>query len=590
MRVSLEKKRSAQKRDSNWRVRVVFSVITVGFMVIGIRLYMLQVSAYDLYSSFAENQHTAFHTLQAKRGEIFLRDGKDRYPIAVNKNYPMVFVSPREVKDKNAVILGLSKVLSMSSEEIEQHFDDMNDPFEVIAKKVTEEQAKSLQDMRLSGVYNVDETYRFYPSDRMASQVVGFVGSDEKTIRGRYGIESYWEDTLRGADGAIRQSRDSGGRWIAIADRELIPAQDGANIILTLDKSVQYKVERILQETVEMHQAKSGSILVMEPKTGKILAMASYPDFNPNEYGITEDIANFMNPSVNLAYESGSVFKPFTLAMGIDMKKISPETIYTDTGEVHSSGYVIKNSDGKSHGIQTMTNVLEESLNTGTVFVQQAVGNKDFSDYVHRFGFGEKSGIELPGEISGNIRNLDFLKRDINFYTASFGQGISVTPIQLANAYSVLANGGNLMKPHIVDRIEYPDGSLKIIEPEVVRKVIQESTSEAIKNMLRSVVVNGHGKKADVPGYLVAGKTGTAQVAKSESKGYEDAMNIGSFAGFAPLDDPQFVVLVKIDNPKDVQWAESSAAPAFRDVMSFLLEHFKIEPTEEYSVRQLQKR
>jgi len=232
---------------------------------------------------------------------------------------------------------------------------------------------------------------------------------------------------------------------------------------------------------------------------------------------------------------------------------------------------------------------LEKSLNTGVIYIEKLVGNKTFADYVERFGFGEKSGIDIPGEVSGNTKNLSNPKITINFFTAAFGQGISITPIQLAAGYAAIANNGILMKPQIIDKFRYSDGREEEVEPEEVRQVISRESAEQVSKMLRSVVTNGHGKRADVPGYLVGGKTGTAQIAKSGAKGYEEGINIGSFAGFAPTNDPQFVVLVKIVNPKGVEWAESSAAPTFGKVMKFLLEYYKVKPTEDPKTSPLAK-
>ena len=268
------------------------------------------------------------------------------------------------------------------------------------------------------------------------------------------------------------------------------------------------------------------------------------------------------------------------MASGIDAGVISPNTTYVDTGVISEAGYNIKNSDGKAYGEQTMTQVLEASLNTGVIFVEKLLGNARFKDYILKFGFGEKTGINLPGELAGNITNLKNLKSHIQFFTASYGQGLTVTPLQVLNAYSAIGNGGNLMKPQIIEKIIYSDGTEKTIEPEIIRPVIKKETSEQVKNMLESVVVNGHGKRAAVPGYRVGGKTGTAQVAKKDSVGYEDGVTIGSFAGLAPLEKPRFAVIVKIDNPKDVLWAESSAAPAFGEVMRFLLTYYNVEPSQ----------
>ncbi|MDP2837946.1 MAG: penicillin-binding transpeptidase domain-containing protein, partial [Candidatus Moranbacteria bacterium] len=224
---------------------------------------------------------------------------------------------------------------------------------------------------------------------------------------------------------------------------------------------------------------------------------------------------------------------------------------------------------------------LDESINTGVIYVEKLLGNKLFGDYLRRFGFGERTGIALPAELSGNLKNLRNEKGTINFFTASFGQGITTTPIQMVMAYGALANGGRLLKPNIVAKVIHADGQAEQYSPVEVRRVISEEASKTIGTMLRSVVVNGHGKRANVPGYTVVGKTGTAQVAKSGAKGYEEGISIGSFVGYAPLDNPRFVVLVKLDNPKNVEWAESSAAPTFGQIMKFLLEYAKIKPTED---------
>ncbi len=372
-------------------------------------------------------------------------------------------------------------------------------------------------------------------------------------------------------------------------ERQIVPARNGDSFILTIDHIVQYETEKILKSAVEKFDASGGSIIIMEPDTGKILSLANYPSFDPNNYAKAEDINAYRNPAVSDPYECGSVFKGITLAAGLDSGKITPATAFTDTGSVKEAGYTIKNSDLKANGLQTMTQVLEKSLNTGAVFVEKLLGNKNFADYVRRFGFGEKTGIDFPGENRGDIKNLDNSRIDIQFFTASFGQGITVTPIQLLSAYSALANGGVLMKPQIVEKILHSNGSTEEIQPQEIRRVISEKASLEIARMLRSVVVEGHGKNADVPGYLVAGKTGTAQVASGEKKGYEEGKSVGSFAGFAPVDNPRFAILVKIDDPKTVEWAESSAAPTFGELMKFLLEYYNIEPTVEYDKADLDK-
>lgn len=560
---------------------LVFFAVAVSIIILA-RLYSLQVIAYEKYKLSARNQRNIYQELVPERGEIFLRDGDGSYPAAVNKEMQMAYAVPRDITDREKTALLLASILEVDENLLKKKFSNDNDLFEIIKHKLSENEIAKINELDVSGIHLAPESFRYYPGSELAAQLVGFVGSDGENQIGRYGIESYWEKELRGEAGSLNQEKDAAGRWISIIDREFKPAKDGANLVLTINHPVQYEVEKILKESIEQHRADNGTIIVMEPDTGKILAMANYPSLDLNEYSKSEDMSVFLNQAVSFAYESGSVFKPITMAAGIDDRKVNPDTTFVDPGSVSVSGFTIKNSEGKSYGQQTMTQVLEQSINTGVIFVEKLLGNKKFAEYVERFGFGAKTGIELPAEIAGNTKNLTELNRDSQFYTASFGQGITVTPIQLINAYAAIANGGVLMKPQIIEKIIRSDGTVEEVKPEEIRRVISEEAAGQVGKMLRSVVVNGHGKRADVPGYLVGGKTGTAQVAKAGAKGYEEGLTIGSFAGFAPVDDPKFAVLVKIYDPKDVQWAESTAAPAFGKVMKFLLEYYKIKPTEEY--------
>jgi len=571
---------SKKRLVGSQRLYILATSIVIFGIIILARLYTLQVIAHPKYRAIAEGQHKVFSELTARRGEVYLQSKKEKYPLAVNRDYLMVFLEPKLVEDKKIVVENISYILKMEKSEIEEKLSDSDDMFEVVKRKISQEEADKIKKLNLKGVKITTENFRYYPGEELASHIVGFIGSDGEKLRGMYGIESAWENELKGENGKLSQERDNRGRWISIIDRDLIPAEDGFDLILTIDEAVQYEVEKILKEAMEKHRADSGSIIVQDSKTGKILAMTNYPDFNPNEFGKVEDMSAFINSSVSSAYETGSVFKTITLATGIDTGVISPSTTYVDTGIVHEAGYSIENSDFKSYGEQTMTEVLEKSLNTGVIFVEKLVGNKRFAEYVERFGFGNSSGIELPGEASGNIKNLEKINRDIQFFTASYGHGITATPLQLANAYSAIANNGKLMKPQIVDKIIYNNGDEKITEPEEIRQVIKSDTAKQMLEMLGSVVENGHGKRAGVLGYKVGGKTGTAQVAKSGEKGYEENITIGSFAGIAPINDPKFTVIVKIANPKDVLWAESSAAPAFGKVMNFLLNYYNVAPTE----------
>ena len=555
------------------------------------KLYFLQVISYSSFKALAENQHNIFKKLIPERGEIYLHDKNGLYPVAVNKETKMAYAVPKEMSEEDIpkTATAISQIFSLDESEILEKLKKREDMYEVLKHRLGDDEISKINETNLSGIHLASESYRYYPSAELAAQLVGFVGWSGDSFGGRYGIEASSEEELRGSEGNIFHSRDSAGRQIMIGEKEIQEAQNGTNLILTIDHIIQYETEKILKSAMEKFQADDGSIIVMETKTGKILSMANYPTYDPNNYAETEDIGAYRNLAVSSTYECGSVFKAVTMAAGLDSNKVNPETTYVDSGAVSEAGYTIRNSDLKSNGAQTMTQVLEKSLNTGVIFVEKNLGNKNFADYVKRFGFGEPTGINLPGEAGGNIKNLESLKSDIQFFTASFGQGITVTPLQLISAYNALANGGILMKPQIIDRKIYANGSEEKVMSEEVRRVISEKASLQISQMLQSVVANGHGKQAGVPGYAVAGKTGTAQVASSSAKGYEEGKNVGSFVGYAPVNDPKFTVLVKITNPKDVQWAESSAAPTFGELMKFLLEYYSIETTEEYTQADLNK-
>lgn len=575
-------RRGGGSAPSNWRIHaLVFFILAIAGMVF-LRLYSLQILSYATYRALAEGQHTLFTELFAQRGQIFLKDKNDVYPVAVNRSSEMAYAVPKEMDDPQGEAQKLADMLQLDRVELENKFKNSEDMYEVLKHRLSDDETAKIKDANLKGIHLADDTFRYYPSAELAANVLGFVGWKDNDFGGRYGLEAYFNSQLGGQSGQVTQDRDAAGRWITIGDRQIVPAQNGDSLVLTIDHTVQYETEKILKSAVENFKADSGSIIVMEPSTGKIISMATYPTFDPNAYAQVSDISAYRNPTVNDAYECGSVFKSITLAAGLDSNLITPDTTYTDTGAVTEAGYTIKNSDLKANGLQTMTQVLEKSLNTGAIHVEKLLGNKNFADYVRRFGFGEKTDIDLPGESAGNLNNLNNPRINIQFYTSSFGQGITVTPIQLISAYSSIANGGVLMKPQIVEKVIHADGSEENTQPQEVRRVISEKAALQITQMLRSVVTNGHGKRADVPGYLVGGKTGTAQVASSETKGYQEGKTEGSFAGFAPIDNPKFAILVKIDNPKGVQWAESSAAPTFGELMKFLLEYYNIEPTVEY--------
>lgn len=408
---------------------------------------------------------------------------------------------------------------------------------------------------------------RFYPDGFLASSVVGFLGFQGKNRAGQYGLEEYYEPWLSGQVG-LKNILDRVGLGNG--------STQGSSLILTLDKNIQFFAESKLEDLVSKWGASGGTVIVQDPQSGAILAMASLPNFDPNRYSDFE-YGNFVNSNIQNTFEPGSSFKTITMAAALDSGSVEPETSYFDSGEVKLAGYAIRNYDLKSHGWQTMTDVLEKSINTGAIFAMEKTGQERFLEYLERFQFGRKTDIDLAGEAAGDIKNL-YTKRPINFATAAFGQGVAVTPLQLINAYSAVANGGKLMRPYVVEKIVKPDGQSVEVRPEVAAEPLTPETSKTLTAMLVSVIENGSIKKAALPGYKIAGKTGTAQEAKPEG-GYSELL-IHNLVGFGPVENPRFTILLKLDHPSGVETAAVSLADAFGDIARFLVNYYGIPPSQ----------
>lgn len=436
--------------------------------------------------------------------------------------------------------------------------------------------------IKLTGFDFEVKKFRYYPETNIASHLLGFVSYAEEVGSGRYGLEEFFNEELTGKMGYLRGEKGVNNSVI-VNDREYIKPTTGSDLVLTIDRSVEFYACDQLQKTVDKHQAKGGTVIAMDVKTGAILAMCSVPNFDPNNYKDVSDMAVFKNPAIFDEYEPGSVFKTVTMAIALDQGKVTPNTTYHDSGEIYITGWSkpIRNSDFSTkgaHGTVDMNYVLENSLNTGAIFSMRQVGAKTFAEYVQKFGFGEKTGVELGSEASGNINNLLKKKiKDIDAAVASFGQGITVTPLQMVSAYQVFANQGYLMKPYIVKEIRHADGRTDKISPIQERQVVSEKTATTILGMLANVVFNGHSKKANIPGYYTGGKTGTAQIAVNGSYA-KDRYN-HTFIGIAPIDNPRFVLLTHIDSPKGVQYAEGSALPLWTDITTFMLQYYQVPKT-----------
>lgn len=557
------------------RMGTVSLFLLVFFILVLGRLVERQIFEHRYFAKLARQQHVDSQVVPAQRGKILVEESDDGslYPLATNVKLFSLSVVPHQVKNPALTASKLMPFLvGYEESDLIKKFETGAQYLAPLKRKMAKEEAQEILDLDLDGVYAVPEQYRYNPEDTMAAQLLGFVNREGI---GQYGLEGYFNEELGGKAGYLEAERDPFGGQIALGKRQEVNPQDGLDVVITIDRAIQYFVEKSLKAAIERHQAAQGSVVIMEPKTGKIIAMAQYPTFNPNNYN-TESIDLFTNLNTSKVYESGSVFKAFTMAAGIDSGVVGPDSSYTDTGEAVIGDRTIRNSDKVGHGVQNMSQILEKSLNTGVVYIVQKLGKNLFNKYLNAFGFPKTTGIELSGEVPAHIKDIHGWG-EIDLATMAYGQGIAVTPMQLVAAMGAIANGGKLMQPHIIDSIQYPSGAVAI-EPTLVAQAIKPTTAEVVGAMLVGVVERGHGQKAGVPGYYIAGKTGTAQIPAPRG-GYEARDTIGTFLGFGPVENPRFVMLARIDRPKDVQYAESSAAPLFGEIAKFLLDYYRIPPT-----------
>lgn len=570
----------------DWRIWFLGGAIILFGVALCCRLFFLQIKDFRYFSALARGQQQSFEVLAPPRGGVFMTSKSgENIPLAMNKKLSLVYAIPKDITDDESFSQLVSQILGKTKEEIGDKIKDKNSSYKVLAQRVEQEKVSEIKKAKLKGINFTTETARFYPYGKFASQTIGFLGFHEQInlakSSGQYGLEKYFDNILAGKEGFSEGQKDAKGRAIFSKKEKEEVAQKGADLYLTLDYNVQFQAEKVISEYCEKLGAEKGLAIVEELSTGKIKALANWKNFDPNIYWEEKTLNVFQNDAIERAYEPGSIFKPITFAIALDMQKITPEETYKDPGTIFFGTQTIKNFDGKSNGVQTMTQVLEKSLNTGAVYIQQKIGKEKFKEYIEKFDFGKKTEIELPGELPGDIRNLSY-NRDVNYATASFGQGINMTPIQFVKAASAMANRGIMMNPYIVEKKVFADGKEEFIGPEILKQVISPEASSFLAAMMVSVVKNGHAKGAQIPGYFIAGKTGTAQVANTGAGGYSD-QTIHSFFGFFPAFDPKYLIFIKIDKPQGIEFAESSAVPAFKDLAQYVINYYEIPPdyTEE---------
>lgn len=540
-----------------------------GAAILGM-LFYLQILKGEYYGALASGQQIQQEESNSSRGSIFFSDGTTILAQTVVK--PIISISSSKIPDeeKEKTIQELSAILGDTAENMALQFN----LGETIKRDLTSEQYKVLKQENLKGVY-VNEVFdRVYPNQKLASHLVGFVNVEGD---GQYGIEGFYNSTLCGKSFLKNKVTTFSILSSVLSSKKTDLDAAGKNLQLTVDYNIQYYAQKLLEEAAVDWQMDSGQIIVQEPSTGKILAMAIWPDFDPNQYGQEKNVSIFSNPSIQGLFEPGSVFKPLIMAGGLEESLITPETKFFDKGVADVGGPSIYNFAKKAWGEQTMVGVLENSINTGMVFIEQKLGKSAFLKYATKFGLFEKTGIDLAGEIYSNNETLKKgYPRD--FAVASFGQGIQITSMQLLQAISAIANEGNMMKPYVVEKIISQNNKEEVKNPVLEKQVISQNTALELSAMMVSVVENGGGRRAKVPGYLVAGKTGTAQIPKPTGGYYEDR-TIQSFVGFAPADSPKFSILIRLDNPKQSDAASSCAAPIFGKLAKYIIDLKQIPPT-----------
>ncbi|MDI6591540.1 MAG: penicillin-binding protein 2 [Patescibacteria group bacterium] len=553
----------------SWRINLVFILIILFSGAIVGRLIYLQILNHQYWQALAQGQQKFFVQTQGERGEIFFKGGE---PLAVNKNWKLVFSSPKEIAQKEEVAEKLASILDLDKNFILEKIKK-DSYYELIKKKLTSKEVEELKKLNLPGIYLEVEQGRYYPYEGLASQTIGFLNAEN---RGQYGIEEYYDEILRGKEGFLAKEKGPGGYLINGFSNS---SQRGSDLILTLDYNIQFQAEKLLKKAKENLDIEGGQIIVIDPNSGKIFALSNFPNFDPNCYSRVENIEIFQNGAIQKIFEPGSIFKPITMAAALEEEKITPYTTYVDCGFVKVGDHTIYNYDEISWGEQTMTQVLENSINTGAVFVEKKLDHNLFLEYLQKFGIFEPTGIDLAGEVFSE--NLEFKKGyEINFATASFGQGIEMTPIQIVRALSAIANGGKLITPHLIEKIIRDGKEIKISPNFKEKQIISQRTASQLTAMLVSSVEKGYAKRAKIPGYYIAGKTGTSQIPFSSFGenilGYSNK-TWQTFVGWLPAFNPRFLVLVKLDNPK-AKIAGTSTTLIARDLMKYLIDYYQIPP------------
>jgi cell division protein FtsI/penicillin-binding protein 2 len=536
----------------SFRFAAILGVLALAYSFLVFHLYQVQLVKGSYYAARAESQVMALFGAGPARGAIYFTDANgNTLPAAVNENMPLVYAVPKDIQNVTAAAARLEPVVGISENVLRKLLGKPNDPYETVLRRADPSVAQRVGALDVQGIYVDTEAERFYPLGDVAAQLLGFVGPNATGSgeSGHYGVESEYNDALAGT-----------------ARTEGSPV--GSDITLTIDPNIEIEAEKVLDNLVTENGASGGSVIVQDPQTGKIIALASNPGFDPNHYA-SSSIATFLNPAVQAVYEPGSIFKVLTMAAGIDSGAITPETAYNDPGALKVNGRTIENYDLHTHGAYgpgtTMTNVIEHSINTGAIFAENRTGNAAFLAYMKKFGLDAPTGVDLPGEVAGSLRQLKPTASQVDFDTAAYGQGVAVTPVELVNAIGAIANGGTLMRPYVNSALA----------PQAVRRVVSSSTAAEVAGMMISAVDKAG--VAKIAGYSLAGKTGSAFIPDLVHGGYTDKL-IDSYIGFGPTSHPRFVALIRLNTLPSTALAAQSVVPAWRTLAQYIINYYNIPP------------
>ncbi|MEK7633367.1 MAG: penicillin-binding protein 2 [Patescibacteria group bacterium] len=550
------------------KIKIVFLFFIVFYLAIIVRLFLLQV----VYSPANKSSYLKTTKINPVRGRIY---DKNNHPLVLNQNSYQLFLEPKKIDDKDKLTHLLSEGLEVEEASISAKLD-MSKYWLAIRGGLTQEQKDKIDKLKLKGVGFDYQTKRFYPEASLSAHLAGFLGkNDQGEDVGYLGLEGFYDRDLRGLPGFVETERDIIDRPILIGVQQRVEPENGRDLILTIDKTVQEISKKKLSEGLDLYKAKKGCVITADPKTMAILALVCLPDYDPEKYYLfTEDF--YKNSAISDLYEPGSIFKPLIMAAAVEEKKIKPDDIYDETGQVSVGEYNIKTWNDKYEGKITMTRILEKSSNVGMVYVGEKLGNKNIYNYLDKYGFGQLTNIDLQGEVSGYLKpRSDWYP--IDYSTVTFGQGIAITPIQMIRAFASIINGGFLMKPYVVQKI-VSGSRVTEIKPKIEKRIISSLTSEMIKKMLVSTVENAEAKWSRPKGYVIGGKTGTAQV---PIKGhYDPSKTIASFIGFVPASDPKFLTFVVLYEPKSSPWGSETAAPLFFEIAKQLIVYYGILPSQ----------